>query len=99
MPRSLEELHKVLLELTLILLHVITYGFIIWSVLCHHGIIDCHDRVPAACACHAFEKHLSVKKPVRKSLPRTKGRCIPQHRRKPVHPRLRSGLIWAERPA
>ena len=59
MPRSLEELHKVLLQLTLILLHVITYGFIIWSVLCHHGIIDCADRPPAACACNAVAEKLA----------------------------------------
>ena len=60
MPRSLEELHKTLLQLTLILLHVITYGFIIWSVLCHHGIIDCEKKTPAVCACHAAANPLTA---------------------------------------
>jgi hypothetical protein len=58
MHQMLEEIHKVLLGLTLILLHIITYGFIIWSVLCQHGVIDCGERAPAACACHAIEKQV-----------------------------------------
>jgi hypothetical protein len=52
MRRWLEEANHVLLQVTLIILHLITYGFIIWSVLCHHGIIDCAERTPAVCACH-----------------------------------------------
>jgi len=59
MDRWLKKTHKVLLELTLIVLHLITYGFIIWSVLCHHGIIDCAERTPAACACHHLQSKIS----------------------------------------
>jgi hypothetical protein len=29
----------------------LAYRFIIRSVLCHHCIIDCAERTPAACAC------------------------------------------------
>jgi hypothetical protein len=57
MRRWLEEANHVLLQVTLIILHLITYSFIIWSVLCHHGIIDCAERTPTACACrHAAAK-------------------------------------------
>ena len=65
MHRWLGKIHKALLELTLIVLHLITYGFIIWSVLCHHGIIDCADRAPAACACHHAATKVAPKKPAR----------------------------------
>lgn len=46
MARFLEEMNHLLLQLTLMVLHLITYGFIIWSVLCHHGIIDCEKKTP-----------------------------------------------------
>ena len=49
MPRSLEDLNRMLLQSTILVLHLITYGFIIWSVLCYHGIVDCGERPPAAC--------------------------------------------------
>ena len=65
MRRWLEEANHVLLQVTLIILHLITYGFIIWSVLCHHGIIDCGERTPAACACH----HAATKVPPKEPAP------------------------------
>jgi hypothetical protein len=75
MPKSLEDLNRMLLQGTLLVLHLITYGFIIWTVLCHHGIIDCASHAPAACACHAAAAHAAPKsKPKPKHSPAKKKR-------------------------
>ena len=62
MPRSLEELNRMLLQVTLLVLHVVTYGFIIWSVLCSHGIVHCAEKTPASCACHAAMNALRLRR-------------------------------------
>jgi len=85
MDRWLKKTHRVLLELTLILLHIITYGFIIWSVLCQHGIIDCAERTPPTCACHHAETTIAPKKPAHSSRKKSsksarKKTAAPHHR-------------------
>ena len=83
MRRWMEEANHVLLQVTLLVIHLITYGFIIWSVLCRHGVIGCGERTPVVCACHHLKGRAASKKNARPE--RKKRQQTSSSKRSPAH--------------